>query len=286
MIMKRFFHNKSLILLVFILALVVGCEKAGVSGNDRSTPTIVNVVNGWAVLAEKDAYDDVGMTNMLVDHIDITRMREVLENSGWDPQHIHTLPEFDRETLQVELDWLQHNADGNDIVILFVSAHSSYLSNVLSWHNFFADEWKQIASQRRMLVIDACKAATFTGAVANDPSPHLSIAAVAENEYSWRGLEEEGLPIIGGVFTYYFTDALKNPRADTDGDGRISVQEAAWMAEEQQRSYFHDVIFGVPEFVEMYRTTATSPEKDPTFPHVIVDDSIGEPLDITLDKNH
>jgi hypothetical protein len=242
-----------------------------------------NPVEGWAVLAEKDDYSDVGMADMLVDYIDIILIRQVLENSGWNPDHIHDLREFDRETLQAELDWLEESADENDIVILYVAAHGGYLRNVILWHDFFAEEWSQIPSQRRLLVIEVCKAGEFTNTVAGDPLPHLSIASAGENEFGWKGVEEEGLPIIGGVFTHYFADALENPAADANGDGMVSVQEAALMAEEQQRAYLHDVVLVIPEWVELYHTIGVSPEDDPDYPHVIVDDTIGEPLFLALD---
>ena len=242
-----------------------------------------NAVEGWAVLAEKDDYQGLNLGDMLVDYIDIILMRQVLENSGWNPDHIHDLREFNRETLQAELDWLEESADENDIVFLYVAAHGSYLRSVILWHDFFADEWLQIPSQRRLLVIEVCKAAEFTNAVAGDPLPHLSVASAAENEYGWKGLEEEGLPIIGGVFTHYFADALENPAADANGDGMISVQEAALMAEEQQRAYLHDVVLVIPKWVELYHTIGVFPEDDPDYPHVIVDDTIGEPLFLALD---
>jgi len=275
MTMKKLNGYKGSVLLMIILVLVTGCDNIQLS-ND-------NPVVGWAVLAEKDDYKGLHMDDMLVDYIDIARMRQTLENSGWNPDHIHDLREFDRETLQVELDWLEGNADENDIVILYVTAHGDYLSDVLKWRDFFADEWSQIPSQRRLLVVDSCQAANFTYAAISDPSPHLSIAAADGNEYSWKGLEEEGLPIIGGVFTYYFTIALDNPNTDTNNDGMVSVQEAVLMAGEQQRAYFHDVILVVPEFVDMFHALALAPERDPAYPHVIVDDTLGEPLFLTLD---
>jgi len=248
---------------------------AATSGDD--------VVHGWAILAEKDDYSDVDMTDILVDHIGITQMRQVLDDSGWESDHIHELPEFDRETLQDNLDWLAQNADQDDVVFLYVAAHGMYLKKVLAWDTFFAADWEQIPSQRRLLVIDSCQAANYTAAVMNDSSPHLSIAAVAGDEYSWSGLEEEGLPIIGGVFTHYFAAAFDDPDADSDGDGLVSVQEAALIAEGQQRTYMHDVVFAVPEFVEMYHNSGAFPDQDPAFPHVVMDDAIGEPLYLVLD---
>jgi hypothetical protein len=243
----------------------------------------VDKVDGWAVLAQKDDYSDVEMTDLLVDYIGITAMRQVLEDAGWEPDHIHDLREFDREGLLHDLDWLAESADEDDIVFLYVAAHGRYLRDILEWNQFFADEWEQIPSHRRLLVIDSCQAANYTGVISGDASPYLSIAAVAGDEYGWSGLEEEGLPIIGGVFTHYFGEAFGDPSADTDENGLISVQEAALMAEEQQRSYMHGVVFAVPEFVEMYHSGGSFPDQDPTFPDVVIDDTIGEPLYLTLD---
>jgi hypothetical protein len=103
------------------------------------------------------------------------------------------------------------------------------------------------------------------------------------DEFGWKGLEEEGLPIIGGVFTYYFSEALTNPEADDDSDGLISVQEAVMWAEEQQRAYMHEVVFAVPEFMEMYHNIGAYPDADPTYPNVILDDTINGPLYLDLD---
>jgi hypothetical protein len=193
------------------------------------------------------------------------------------------LREFDRETLQGDLDWLEENADEDDVIFLYVAAHGRYLKDVVLWGEFFAGEWEQILSHRKLLVIDSCQAANYTGAVTDDPAPHLSVAAVAGDEYGWSGLEEEGLPIIGGVFTHYFAAAFDDPDADADGDGIVSVQEAALVAEGQQRTYMHDVVFAVPEFAESYHDIGVFPDQDPNFPHVVVDDTIGEPLYLMLD---
>jgi murein DD-endopeptidase MepM/ murein hydrolase activator NlpD len=249
----------------------------------QAMPTNDEMVQGWAVLAEKDDYSDVDMTDLPVEYIGIAQMRQMLEGSGWTPDQIIELREFDRETLQDNLDWLAENADQDDVVFLYVAAHGKYLSDVLVWDEFFADEWEQISSHRRLLIIDSCQAAHYTGIVSGDPSPYLSIAAVAGDEYGWSGLEEEGLPIIGGVFTHYFAAAFDDPDTDTDGDGFVSVQEAALLAEGQQRAYMHDVVFAVPEFLESYHDIGAFPDRDPNFPHVVVDDTIGEPIYLMLD---
>jgi hypothetical protein len=218
-----------------------------------------------------------------VGYIGIRQMRQALEDAGWDPDQIRDLEEFDREALQDGLDWLEESAAEDDLVLVYVAAHGRYVRNVLEWHAFFAAEWAEIPSERRVLVMDTCQAAEYTDAVSGDPAPYLSIAAVDADEYGWSGLEEEGLPIIGGVFTHYLASALGDDSADADGDGCVSVQEAALVAEEEQRRYMHDVVFAVPEFVGMYHEIGAFPEEDPTFPDVIIDDEIGEPLCLALD---
>ncbi len=153
------------------------------------------------------------------------------------------------------------------------------------WNDFFPEEWSQIASQQRVLVVDSCSAAEFTNSMNDDPSGHISIAAVDGDEYGWKGIKEEGLPIIGGVFTFYFAEALGETKADRDGDGLVSVQEAALLAEEKQRGYMHDVVFAVPQFVEDYHSLGARSDEDDTFPDVIMDDALGFPLDLTISNN-
>ncbi|RLD98383.1 MAG: hypothetical protein DRJ13_11030, partial [Bacteroidetes bacterium] len=209
-----------------------------------------NPVEVWAVLAAKDDYSDVGMTDMLVDYIDLNRVRDALISLGWDMEQMHFLKGFDQMDLQAELDWLQENADENDLVFFYVTAHGTYLRKNILWNSIFPPEWAKITSSNRVLVVDSCSAAEFTNSINGDPNPHLSIAAVDVDEYGWKGLEEEGLPVVGGIFTFYFAETLVDPLADANGDGLVSVQEAALTAEEKQREYMHEVVFAVPEFVE------------------------------------
>jgi len=299
-------QQKYVISLMLILAWLMGCSPSHRTGTTagKADQTVVEsdlaavateptsesgnqdddgVVQGWAVLAEKDNYDDVEMTNLPVDYIGIIQVHQLLLDSGWQEAQIHEAREFDRESLTAELDWLAENADQDDLVFVYVAAHGRYLRDVLRWSAFFGKEWEEIASHYQVLLIDSCEAAEFTAAVASDPEPYLSVAAVASGEYGWSGLEEEGLPIIGGVFTHYFTLAFQEAEADADGNGQVSVQEAALRAETQQRTYMHEVVFAVPEFVEDYHAIGAYPDQDPEFPHVVVKDTVGAPVFLGLE---
>jgi hypothetical protein len=264
-------------IIILTLILAAACTNPQKSADPPILPAD-DPVEYFAVLAEKDDYSDVGMTDLLVDYIDIQRVREALEALGWDPMRIHDLKEFDRESLITELDWLEENADQNDLVFMYITGHGTYLRDNIGWSSFFPQEWAQISGQKRVLLVDACTAAEFTQVLLNDPYPQLVIAAVDDDEYGWKGVEEEGLPIIGGVFTYYFTEALTDPAADGDANGQVSVQEAALAAEEKQREYMHEVVFAVPDFVEMFHGIGAEPDKDPTYPDVIMNDTVGEDI--------
>jgi hypothetical protein len=286
--------------LVIILACVYGCAPAEPSPTATLPPPTVTatqplptstptpplptptpipepVVEGWAVLAERDFYEEYGMADLPVDYVNMERVHTLLTRMGWDEDHILELREFDQENLRDALGWLADNAGEEDIAYLHVSAHGIFLHEVVHWTTFFPPYWAAIPSQRRVLTLNCCRGAIFTGAVNADARPHLSIAATGREEDGWAGLEEEGLPIIGEVFTYYYVEAFDTPGADSDGDGAVSVQEAAAYAEAEQRSYMHDVVFEVPEFEAAFRN-AGFPVDDPDYPHVVVDDTIGEPV--------
>lgn len=249
------------------------------------TPTATagdGVVNGWAVLAERDYYSEYEMSDLPVDYINISRVHQLLLDLGWQEDRIRELREFGQQDLREALEWLADHADEDDVVYFHVSAHGLFLHRGVHWSTFFPANWTEVPSQRRVLVVNACRAAIFTGAVNDDPRPHLSVAATGRDEDGWAGLEEEGLPIIGEVFTYYFVAAFDDPDADLDSNGAVSVQEATLYAEEQQRTYMHEVVFAVPEFLEMFQK-AGFPTDDPEYPHVVVDDTIGKPLYLVLD---
>jgi hypothetical protein len=260
-------------------AMVRTASATPIPATPTSTPS--RAVQGWAVLAQKEDYTDVGepeSSNVHTNFLDLYRLRALLLYSGWEDSHVLELRDtFGQDEIRQALDWLAVFADADDLVLFYYHGHGSFLREDVRWSDFFAEDWAAVPSQRRLLVLDACHSGEFTAAVADDPLPHLSIASVSEDEFGWTGLWEEGLPIVGAVFTHYFIAAFSDPTADVDGDGAVSVQEAAVRAEEQQRGYMHNVVWTVPEF--------SFPEAaaDPEYPHVVIDDTIGEPVYLDLD---
>lgn len=256
--------------------------------NPSPTPTMVpeasRPVEGWAVLVVKEDYRDVGMSDLTTGFINLYQIRALLGYSGWRDDHILELrDDFGRGELREALVWLASNTDQNDVALLYILGHGSFLSDHLDWDGFFAEDWASVDSERRVLIVEACEAGAFTAEIKGDPGPYLSVAAVDADEFGWVGLWEEGLPVIGGVFSHYFVAAFSDPTVDTDEDGTVSVQEAALSAEGKQRAYLQDVVLAVPEFLEMYHELGALPEEDPDFPDVILDDALEEPLYLALD---
>jgi hypothetical protein len=240
-------------------------------------------VQGWAVLVAKEDYSDTGDTSLDTDFLNLIQLRSLLVYSGWQDDHILELRDsFGTDEVQKSLDWLEMVADQDDVVLFYIQGHSSFLREDLVWQTFFAKEWEQILSDKRILVVEACQAAEFTETTSNDPNPHLTVASVDSDELGWSGLWDEGMPIIGGVFTHYFIGAFIDPTADLDGDGFVSVQESALSADKNQREYMHGTIFTVPEFLAMYHAVGLFPERDQSTPNVVLEDHIGEPLYLDL----
>jgi hypothetical protein len=131
-------------------------------------------------------------------------------------------------------------------------------------------------------MIDTCSAGEFTGPVNNDPKPHISFGHCSAGEVAWAGLEEEGLPIIGGVWTYYFTDALCDSTADDDESGFVSVEEAFAFSTPLVQKYMNETVFAVPDFLESYHNIGIYPENYDAYPHPVMDDQYPEQLYLDL----
>jgi hypothetical protein len=259
------------------LAIPTATELPTATATTLTESVSSNAIEGWALLADKNDYSDVGMTDLPMDYINIKRTRQVLLDSGWQESHILEVLEFDQDTLHQGLNWIVEQADENDLVFVYISSHGLYLHQNVHWGDFILMDWIRIKSAQRVLILEACRAGAFTPELKYDPKPYIAIGSVGKDEDGWAGLEEEGLPIIGSVFTFYFTAAFNDPESDSDDDGAISIQEAAKYAEDHQRIYMHEVVFVAPEYLEMYKVEGLDIE-DPDYPHVTIDDTIGSPV--------
>jgi len=264
---------------------IIGAQNGPVSDFDISISGLENrTVEGWAVLAVKEDYTDVGLPeseNLVNNFVNLHRFAGTLEHFGWKRENILLLKgDVTTQSLDNALNWLADNADSDDVVVFYWHGHGEYVRKNLHWKNFFPERWAKIQSTRRILILDTCRAEEFTEAVAEDPNPNIAIGSVSKNELGWAGLWEEGLPITGGVFTSYFLEGLLNPVADLNRDGAVSVQEAVAYAQPLQSQYMHQVVMGIPRYKDLFPRSQVN---NPASPSVAMQDSSQAP--ILLDLN-
>ncbi|MBU7000222.1 MAG: caspase family protein [Theionarchaea archaeon] len=226
-----------------------------------------NPVEGWAVLMEINDFPE-GYGDLPVNFIDIERMVNMLAQYGWQENHMMIRKdEITPETVKEGLDFLEKNADSNDIVLFYIGAHGGYIRLVLKWNEIFPPLWDEISTEKKLLLVDSCYAASFLPESKN----FIGIASVSPDESGWAGLPEEGLPLIGFVFTYYFCESMK---------GDISVEEGFAEAVPQVRAYMKDVVY--PQFKDVYPPEQYLNLYDPN--PVIIDNYPGY-LYLTLDNS-
>ena len=232
-------------------------------------PTLVsgqpqtNLREGWAVLLEMDDYPGTG-SDLPTGFSDSHKWQSVLATLGWQTHHIQLYQDsLSRAVGEAALYFLALNADANDVVLFYIFAHGSYIRNEMEWDDWFPMAWRSIASQEKLLVVSSCGSEAFIEPVKADSAGHVLLASARSEEYSWAGLPEEHLPIIGDVFNHFLTNALVNNSADLDADGEVVVEEAFEYALPLTRDYVSSVVFpAFPYFAAMCNNIAPTPVMD------------------------
>ncbi len=206
-------------------------------------------------------------SNLETGYSDTRKWNSTLRTLGWQTHHIIIYQGLiDQQVGLAAFDFLVANADANDVVLWFVFAHGNYLLQEINWQTWFPNHWKNLQSQEKIFIASACSSELFIQSLYDDEAPHVHISSSEANEYSWAGLPEEGLPIIGEVFNHYLTNALLNVSADRDIDGEVTMEEAFFFAAPLSRNYISTTVFpAFPEFADMCNNTAPSPVIDDTY---------------------
>jgi hypothetical protein len=262
---------KKIVLIVIVVLVSTSFAHAIVKVSGVKKVSHNTNVEGWAVLLEMNEFPE-GWTDMPVDFINSERMQTVLLSLGWQRDHIYVAHDnLTISVVQEAVEWLVNNADCDDIALLYIFAHGSWMRNILLWNDWFPVEWERLTSTK-VLMVDTCGAEEFIEPIRNDSSPHISLAHCSAHEAGWAGLEEEGLPIIGSVWNYYFCNALLNASADFDHNGLVSIGEAFNFSTPLVQEYMNETVFAVPEFLQMYHDIGIYPEDYDAYPHPVMDD--------------
>jgi hypothetical protein len=235
-------------------------------------------VDGWAVLLEMNEFPE-GWSDLPVGFINSERMQTALLTLGWQSDHMYIAKDnLTISVVQEAVQWLINNTDSNDVALLYIFTHGYWMRNILQWNDWFPVEWETLNASKKVLLVDTCLGEEFIEPIKSDSSPHISLACCSADEVSWAGLEEEGLPIIGSVWNYYFTDAVCNSSADFNSDGFVSVEEAFNFSTPLVQEYMNETVFAVPEFLQSYHDIGIYPENYDAYPHPVMDDGCPEQL--------
>ncbi len=260
-----------IVLLVIVLIFSSGCTRtvAKINGN-----TVLAANRTVAVILDMEDYEGE-KSDLKVDFLNSKRMKDALVKIGCREENLLIKQDnIDIKTINDCLAWLEKNSKAGDNILFYLTAHGSYIEQELSWNTTFPNEWKKLNDRNRILIIDACKSEKFIHRSEGDKGEGISVSSCNINEIAWCGLEEEGLPIIGNVFTYYFTDAITNRKADINNDKYVSFEEAINFTNQSVQTYMKEYVFAVPEFLEGYHALGIFPEKVKSYPNAIIKDGI------------
>jgi hypothetical protein len=264
---------------VLLLSTLITCSNVGISraakpaGGDGLAMVVHGQgAEGWAALLEMNEFPS-GWSNMSVGFIDSERMKTTLISLGWQTDHMYIVQDnLTRSVVEEAVEWLINRTAQSDIALFYIFTHGLWMRNVLQWNSWFPEEWQRINTSKRVLMIDTCYAEEFIEPIKYDTSAHISLGCCSADELSWAGLPEEGLPIIGSVWNYYFTNALCNSSADSDKDGSMSIEEAFNFSTPLVQRYMNETVFAVPQFLESYHNLGIYPENCDAYPHPVMDD--------------
>ena len=258
--------------IALLFSALVLCNLAGFSYGESSSE------DRWAALLEMNDFPE-GYSDLPVDFTNSKRLQTALISLGWKEDHIYVVNGNLTAPVVLEaVEWLMNNSDTDDVSILYIFTHGTWMRNVLSWNVWFPNAWEQLDSSKKVLLIDTCSAEEFLEPIKHYSFPHISLGCCSADEVSWTGLEEEGLPIIGSVWNYYFADALCNSSADLDGNGLVSIEEAFNFSTPLVQRYMNETVFAVPEFLESYHAVGIYPEEYDAYPHPVIDDCYSDQM--------
>lgn len=230
-------------------------------------------VSAWAVILEMNNFPEGWSSFPSMNFTNTKMIVEALLNLGWQNDHFYIKHDnITIEDVREAVEWLAYKARFGDIALLYIFTHGSWMRKVLYWNDWFSSYWQKVNTPRRILMIDTCSAGEFIEPILKDPIPHISLAHCLKDEVAWAGIPEEGLPIVGSVWNYYFCHALHDPTADLDNDSFVSVEEAFNFSTPLVQQYMNETVFAVPEFLEMYHEIGIYPENYDAYPHPSIDD--------------
>lgn len=260
-----------LVLGLFTLMCFVACQQSDVS--------VVGSGTTYVLINEMNDFPDDEYGDLIVDYINTKQLKDVFLSLGVDNDKIIVNNDtITDDTIIGSIDSIAPNLKADDIVIMYVGTHGSWIRNELDWNEKIYEKWNSIETTQKLMIVDCCSAEEFTKVFKDVKESGVTLAVTSEDELGWWGLEEEGLPIIGSVWVKGFIDGVNSEATDTNNDGYISITEAYEVANKASQDYMKNEVFVVPEFVEYWHSINQYPEKSEGYPNAVLHSNLDKEI--------
>ncbi|MBD3191252.1 MAG: hypothetical protein GF308_11440 [Candidatus Heimdallarchaeota archaeon] len=230
------------------------------------SPLIINVNKGagltrgvqrYGILVDQFAPNSNKPGNYFCNAIEF---RNSLLQIGWSENDFHYLFGEDEITipnLQEKMDFLEEKVDENDVVVIFFATHGhGCLRDILNFNDWFHQEFLEIKTDYKVLLIDACHAGEFiepliTYSVEESFYAMASVAAVEfaigfdeEDAKDWQYSEPQ---FYGIISAHFWSLTLVNQLADLNDDSYISLREMSNYSLPTIKKIYSEVFLYEPE---------------------------------------
>ncbi|MEA2070418.1 MAG: caspase family protein [Asgard group archaeon] len=207
--------------------------------------------------------------------------RSSLLQIGWEESDFHYLFGVDEITvanLRDKMEYFENTVDENDVVVVFFATHGhTFLRDILDFNSWFHEEFLELKTPYKLLLIDACHAGEFITPllpyVVNESfyvmssvaAEEYAIAFTSEDAEDWSYSE----PLFSGIISAHFwSEALTTDAADENNDTYISMQEMYDFSFPKIRKIYGEVFEYEPELADFVLNNTGYIDNYPN-PHVI-----------------
>ncbi len=201
-------------------------------------------------------YNDRNLSRLLAPDADVGSLAEILldpEIGGFDDVNI--LVNLSSATVRRAISEFFSRKKRDDLLLLYFSGHGilddqgrlylavkdsdrKLIRGTAIPASFLTDEMDNSMSRRQVLILDCCHSGAFARGSKGAPGGTVGTAAAFEGtgfgrvvltasdatQYAWEGDQVIG-QAENSVFTHYMAQGLRTGEADSDGDGKITVDE-------------------------------------------------------------
>jgi hypothetical protein len=209
-----------------------------------------------ALIIGNSQYEDKTLARLVTPDADVNALAEVLrdpEIGGFD--QVTALVDQPSTTVRRAISSFFVEKGRDDLLVLYFSGHGirddrgqlflavkdtehKLLRGTAIPATFITEEMDNSYSKRQVLILDCCHSGAFTEGMKGAPGLSVGTASAFEGtgfgravltatdstQYAWEGDQVTG-QAENSVFTQYIIQGLRTGVADTDGDGRITLDE-------------------------------------------------------------